>query len=198
MKGNYIIYIVALFTVSFISSCGSSNKITSYNKKSHNTYSKVNTHRKPTSHNKTNTNSNSNVVLRSSKGSFSSKDASSVLKTAKSFLGVPYKYGGINESGFDCSGLVFVSFDKLGLKLPRNSSQQATHGQEIKISEVRKGDLVFFNTSGSSISHVGIIENIENTGEIRFIHSSTSKGVIISSLDENYWKTRFVKAVRLL
>lgn len=173
--------------------CGS-NKVTSYKKVgSKKVYSKINT--------KTSTSSvktSSADVYRSSNKSFSSKDADFVLRTAKSYLGVPYKFGGTNDTGFDCSGLVLVSFDKLGLKLPRNSSQQATQGKEIKINEVREGDLVFFNTSGNSISHVGIIETIEKTGEIKFIHSSTSKGVIISSLDENYWKTRFVKAVRLL
>lgn len=190
-KNNlYIIYFLCSF---ILVACGS-NKVTSYKKVgSKKVYSKINT--------KTSTSSVKNSsadVYRSSNKSFSSKDADFVLRTAKSYLGVPYKFGGTNDTGFDCSGLVLVSFDKLGLKLPRNSSQQASQGKEIKINEVREGDLVFFNTSGNSISHVGIIETIEKTGEIKFIHSSTSKGVIISSLDENYWKTRFVKAVRLL
>ena len=82
--------------------------------------------------------------------------------------------------------------------MPRKSSDQAGYGSEIKVENVKIGDLIFFNTSGNSISHVGIVESINNNGSINFIHSSTSKGVMISSLDENYWKTRFVKAVRLL
>lgn len=190
MKKNYLL--CTMFICLLVASCGSSNKIDSYKKVG----SKNSV--KNTASNSGNKKSNSVPDYRSENKKFSTKDIESILKTAKSFLGVPYKYGGTSNNGFDCSGLVMVSFDKLGLKLPRNSSQQANHGNEIKISDVRKGDLLFFNTSGNSISHVGIIDQIELTGEIKFIHSSTSKGVIISSLDENYWKTRFVKAVRLL
>lgn len=188
-----ILGVFVMFSLFILASCGSSNKVTSYRKVGSKVYSKSNHHKSSTSKS-----SASESVYRSNNKSYTSKDASYVLKTAKSYLGVPYKFGGTNRTGFDCSGLVMVSFDELGFKLPRNSAKQASEGKEIKISEAREGDLVFFNTSGSSISHVGIIESIEKTGEIKFIHSSTSKGVIISSMDENYWKTRFVKAVRLL
>lgn len=184
------LYCLALFFIGiFLVSCGSSKKVTSYKK----VYAgKSSSSKSSSSHSKT------TPSYRSSNNNFSSKDSNSLLKVAKSYIGVPYKYGGSNRTGFDCSGLVMVSFDELGLKLPRNSAEQASRGKEIRITDVREGDLVFFNTSGNSISHVGIIESINKSGEILFIHSSTSKGVIISSMDENYWKTRFVKAVRLL
>lgn len=81
--------------------------------------------------------------------------------------------------------------------MPRISRDQAKEGKEVRLREVREGDLVFFKTSGSGISHVGIVENVEN-GVVFFIHSSSSKGVIISSLEETYWNKRFVKAVRVL
>lgn len=187
MKKSTFFYIALLFVAFFITACGSSKKVTSY-KKVH--------AKKSTSVNKGNTTAVN--VYRSSNNKYSSKDSHFILKTAKSYLGVPYKYGGSNRTGFDCSGLVMVTFEELGLKLPRNSNQQSKEGAEIRITEAREGDLVFFNTSGSSISHVGIIESIDKSGEIKFIHSSTSKGVIISSMDENYWKARFVKAIRLL
>ncbi|RLZ12225.1 C40 family peptidase [Faecalibacter macacae] len=193
---NIFFYFLAIAFSFIVVSCGSSNKVTSYKKTAANrVYSKINSASKYPAKGKS---SSSSSVYRSSSKTYSSKDTSNVLSTAKSFLGVPYKYGGTTRSGFDCSGLVVVSFNKIDYKLPRNSSQQAQEGREIKISDAREGDLVFFNTSGSSISHVGIIESIEKSGEIKFIHSSTSKGVIISSMDENYWKTRFVKAIRLL
>ncbi len=188
MKLNqfYLLITLAIFTL--VTSCGTSNKVTSYQKKtSPKVYSSSNTVKKTES-----------PTLVSKNTNFTSRDSENLLKVAKSFIGVPYKFGGTNESGFDCSGLVLVSFDQLGMKVPRNSSQQAEAGKEIDIIEARKGDLVFFNTTGKSISHVGIVEKIERTGEIFFIHSSTSKGVMISSLEENYWKARFVKAVRLL
>lgn len=193
---NKILYFLAVVFSLIVVSCGSSTKVTSYRKTANKVYSKINSANKYPSKGKSS--SSSSTVYRSTNKTYTSKDTNNVLSTAKSFLGVPYKYGGTTRSGFDCSGLVFVSFDKVDLKLPRVSSQQAQEGREIKISEAREGDLVFFNTSGNSISHVGIIESIEKSGEIKFIHSSTSKGVIISSMDENYWKTRFVKAVRLL
>lgn len=122
---------------------------------------------------------------------------STLIREAKKFLGTPYKYGGTNSSGLDCSGLVINAFQAVGKQMPRKSSEQAATGKEISLREVKEGDLVFFNTSGSSINHVGIVERVKN-GEIFFIHSSTSKGVIISSIEETYWRNRFVKATRIL
>lgn len=133
----------------------------------------------------------------SSSSSYGSPQVSSVLNEAKRYLGTPYKYGGTTKSGLDCSGLVINAFDAVGMKMPRISRDQANEGKEIRLRDVQEGDLVFFNTSGSNISHVGIVETVRN-GEIFFIHSSTSKGVIISSLEEIYWNRRFVKATRVL
>lgn len=124
-------------------------------------------------------------------------EAQTLIKEAYKFLGTPYKYGGTTSSGLDCSGLVINSFKAIGVQMPRISREQANKGKEIRLRDVREGDLVFFTTSGSSINHVGIVEKIKN-GEVYFIHSSTSKGVIISSLEETYWNKRFVKAVRVL
>lgn len=125
------------------------------------------------------------------------KEVTKVLKTAHSFLGTPYKYGGANRSGLDCSGLVINAYDGAGIQMPRKSTEQAEKGREVKLRDVREGDLVFFITSGSVINHVGIVDKIVK-GEVFFIHSSTSKGVIVSSLEETYWNRRFVKAVRVL
>ncbi len=125
------------------------------------------------------------------------KEANSVVKAAYKFLGTPYKYGGTTKSGLDCSGLVINAFDAAGIKMPRISREQANEGKEIRLRDVREGDLVFFKTSGSGISHVGIVEKVKN-GEVFFIHSSTSKGVIVSSIEETYWNKRFVKATRVL
>lgn len=127
----------------------------------------------------------------------SNKQADSVLREAKKYLGTPYKYGGTTKSGMDCSGLVINAYNAAGIQMPRISRDQANEGKEIKLKDVREGDLVFFNTSGSRISHVGIVEDVKN-GEVFFIHSSSSKGVIVSSIEETYWSKRFVKAVRVL
>lgn len=121
-----------------------------------------------------------------------------IVKTAADNLGVRYRFGGTNKSGFDCSGLVFTSFKAHDITLPRSSHEMAQYGMKIKESEAQKGDLVFFITNGGRrINHVGIITEV-NSDEIRFIHSSTQLGVIISSTKEPYYKKNFVKVARVL
>ena len=120
-----------------------------------------------------------------------------VINEAKTYLGTPYKYAGKDKNGIDCSGLMFVSFQKIGIELPRKSQEQANQGISIDLNEVKPGDLLFFDTSGLGISHSGMVEKIKND-EVFFIHSSTSKGVIISSMNEPYWKSKFVVARRLI
>ncbi|HUH34870.1 MAG TPA: C40 family peptidase [Moheibacter sp.] len=126
-----------------------------------------------------------------------SSNANFVLKEAYKFIGTPYQYGGTTKRGMDCSGLVINAYESVGVTMPRISRDQANAGKEIRLREVKEGDLVFFKTSGSNINHVGIVEKVKN-GEVFFIHSSTSKGVIVSSMEETYWNKRFVKATRVL
>lgn len=122
-----------------------------------------------------------------------------LIKDAEKYLGTPYKYGGNTSSGFDCSGFTVKVFSENDVTLPRRSADQAETGRKIAISSVKPGDLLFFATSGSSsVSHVGIVHDIGLDGEIRFIHASTSKGVIISSLNEKYWNKAFLHAQRVL
>ncbi len=122
-----------------------------------------------------------------------------VLKDAEKYLGAPYKYGGNTSSGFDCSGFTVKVFDENNSKLPRRSEDQSNAGQQISIKEAKPGDLVFFATAGGSkVSHVGIVHDIGNDGEVKFIHASTSKGVIISSLNEKYWNKAYLFARRVL
>ena len=122
-----------------------------------------------------------------------------ILKDAERYLGAPYKFGGNSSSGFDCSGLTTKVFDENGLKLPRRSADQANTGKNIDVKEAKPGDLLFFATAGGSkVSHVGIVHTIENDGEVKFIHASTSKGVIISSLNEKYWNKAYLHTQRVL
>lgn len=122
-----------------------------------------------------------------------------ILKDAEKYIGTPYKFGGNTSSGFDCSGFTVKVFEENDLKLPRRSSDQAESGKKIDIREVKPGDLLFFATAGGSrVSHVGIVHDIGNDGEIKFIHASTSKGVIISSLNEKYWNKAYLHAQRVL
>lgn len=122
-----------------------------------------------------------------------------ILKDAEKYLGTPYKYGGNSSSGFDCSGFTVKVFQENNFKLPRRSEDQSNTGKSIDIQDTKPGDLLFFSTGGGSrVSHVGVVHNVEDNGEIKFIHSSTSKGVIISSLNEKYWNKAYLHAQRVL
>ncbi|MCE2504218.1 MAG: C40 family peptidase [Chlorobi bacterium] len=116
-----------------------------------------------------------------------------ILIVAEDWLGTPYLYGGISKKGTDCSGFVYNVFAVADVQLPRTSRDQSTVGAMINDERIQPGDLVFFNTTGDGVSHVGIA-----IGNDKFIHASTSKGVIISSLEEEYYRKRFLFARRLL
>ena len=121
-----------------------------------------------------------------------------VIATASSNIGTKYKSGGTDSDGFDCSGLMFSSFKTIAITLPRTSSEQATYGVKIDKKFAQKGDLIFFATNGSyTISHVGLITEVSEN-DIKFVHSSTSAGVIISSLNEEYYDKRFVQINRVI
>lgn len=122
-----------------------------------------------------------------------------IIDTALSYAGVRYKYGGTTEKGIDCSGLLYVSFLEHDVSLPRVSHYMANEGMKIDINEVVRGDLLFFTTTKrrKRINHVGLVVAVEGE-EIKFIHSTTSRGVIVSSLQEGYWNHAFVKATRVL
>ena len=106
--------------------------------------------------------------------------------------GTRYRMGGLSKQGVDCSGFVYTTFlQRLGLEIPRSTELQASLGREIRRSDLRAGDLVFFKT-GSKDRHVGIYVE-----QGKFLHASTSKGVIISQLDNVYWNSSFWKAVRI-
>ncbi len=124
-----------------------------------------------------------------------------VIQTAHYYDGAPYKIGGESKSGIDCSGLVMVSYKKAGIALPRTSMEQSKVGKEIKLTEAKAGDLVFFRfrkVNKNPVNHVGIISKKEPSGIIYFIHASNSLGVTESSLSESYYHESFVKVMRVL
>lgn len=120
-----------------------------------------------------------------------------MIDYSRQFVGVPYLYGGASKNGMDCSGLIFtVANDAIGVKLPRSTSALYASVRIIKDSEKEPGDLVFFKTVGSKISHVGLY-----MGNNQFIHAASdgpNTGVIISSLKESYWKNTYAGAGRFL
>lgn len=124
--------------------------------------------------------------------------AEAVIATALSFSGVKYRYGGTTRNGMDCSGLLFVSFQEHDFTLPRVSHEMAQEGEKVRVGQLQKGDLLFFRTTrrGGKINHVGLVVEVEGD-DVRFIHSTTSRGVIVSSLREGFWNYAFVKATRV-
>lgn len=126
------------------------------------------------------------------------KKLDDILTEAESYLGTPYRYGGMTRSGIDCSAFVLSVFGAAtGMNLPRVAASQAQEGEKVDKENLQKGDLVFFSHGKGRISHVGIVESVSEDGDVKFIHAATSRGVMISSLADSYWgpKFRFAKRV---
>ncbi|MBL7818712.1 MAG: C40 family peptidase [Saprospiraceae bacterium] len=137
---------------------------------------------------------NKNKVSES--GKYNTKAINTVVKTARSYVGTPYKFGGMDEDGLDCSGLVNLAFQSARLVLPRVSADMAEVGREVKMREVRVGDLVFFITNnGTRINHVGIVTERKSAENVQFIHAASS-GVKEDNLYSKYYQNTFVKATR--
>ncbi|SEK79657.1 Cell wall-associated hydrolase, NlpC family [Maribacter orientalis] len=179
--------------VCFLTSCGSSKKISSSDKERKISVAAANnartgniTETKTPTEPRVVTNHNLNI-------------ADQIINTALSFSGVRYKFGGTTTKGMDCSGLLYVSFGEHDVQLPRTSFHMAEEGHRVTVKNVEKGDLLFFKTSRGSkrINHVGMVVGTDND-EITFIHASTSRGVTVSSLRDGFWNQAFVKATRIL
>ncbi|MBQ0746852.1 MAG: C40 family peptidase [Marinobacter sp.] len=120
-----------------------------------------------------------------------SEKAAKLWQAFERYQGTPYQYGGTTARGFDCSGFITTAYrESLGQKLPRTTSQMLRHGDVVHPDDVKPGDIVFFRIAGKD-QHAGIY-----MGDNRFIHASTSSGVIMSELNGYYWKDRFSGARR--
>ncbi len=124
--------------------------------------------------------------------------AEQLINVASDNLGSTYRGGGTTKAGFDCSGLMYSTFKQFDITLPRSSHEMAEIGTVVDPSEAKKGDLIFFINRGQKrINHVGMIVEV-NGDEIKFIHSSTQSGVIVSSLKEAYYDKTFKQINRVV
>ena len=120
-----------------------------------------------------------------------SAKAEKLWQAFERYKGTPYQYGGTTGRGFDCSGFITTAYrEGLGQQLPRTTSQMLRYGDVVQPRDVKPGDIVFFRIAGKD-QHAGIY-----MGDNRFIHASTSSGVIMSELNGYYWKDRFSSARR--
>ncbi len=127
------------------------------------------------------------------KSFISVEQGNAIVATAQTFMGVPYVFGGTTPNGFDCSGLLQYVFKMNGLTIPRLADEQYNLGVEVGRGQLSAGDLVFFTTYTEGVSHCGIY-----VGNGKFLHASSSRGVTISDLFDDYWKTRFVGAKKIV
>jgi cell wall-associated NlpC family hydrolase len=115
--------------------------------------------------------------------------------TYHAYLGTPYVWGGTSHAGIDCSGLTGNTYGENRVKIPRVSRDQFHTGSLVADNGLRNGDLVFFNTLGAGVSHVGMVVDAKTR---RFVQASSSKGVTVSDLDGKYYKTRYLGARRVV
>ena len=170
--------LILFFFITLLSSCGS---------KKHKTYAQK-TYK-----------SNKTTSTASNKTTNGNGKTNTVVNEARNYFGTKYRYGGTDKRGIDCSGLMCASYQSIGVQLPRTSSEQSTIGKRVYIGELQPGDLVFFGTSPQSkkITHVGLISEV-SISSIKFIHASTRAGVVESELLSNWYKPRYIMAVRPL
>lgn len=116
-----------------------------------------------------------------------------MMDEIESWMGTPYLYGGESRSGVDCSGFTQAIYSAMNIEIPRTASQQSAASEIVTPSDLQFGDLIFFNTSGSGISHVGIY-----IGNGFFAHASSSNGVVRESLAKEYYANRIVSAGRFM
>lgn len=114
-----------------------------------------------------------------------------IATAARSYMGTPYRWGGLSSRGLDCSGLVVRAMLAQGKRVPHNAAALYKMGQKVTYKELQPGDLVFFNTMGKGVSHVGIW-----TGENKFVHASSSRGVVVDKM-AGYYSRRLVGAKRI-
>ncbi len=138
-------------------------------------------------------NNNSNAIANAN------QKVNALLAEARKYVGTPYRTGGTTTSGMDCSGFTMVAFKAVGVNLPRVSRDQTAVGQTVAKQNLQAGDLMFFaTTTPNVINHVGIVSKVEPSGEVKFLHASSSRGVMEATMALDYWQKAYMTARRIV
>lgn len=185
LRSNYG-YLAAILSISLLTACASNKKVAE-NRRSKPTY-----HKRERSQPRTD-NYRSNVPNETT------APVEKVIATARSFTGVPYRWGGTTRAGMDCSGLLMTCFQAAELNLPRTTSEQVKVGKGVRLYDLQPGDLVFFAAKKSNpnkVTHVGMVTEVRDKHDVRFIHASTKLGVVENNIYTDYYRRIFIKARR--
>lgn len=128
---------------------------------------------------------------------FSLKEIERLISTGRKFKDVPYKVGGVDEKGMDCSGLLFRIYELEGYQIPRLSRDQSNFGLPVSLTDIQIGDWIFFRINKSLVvNHAGIVTATKGGFDVQFLHASLSKGVREDNLNNQYWSNSLYKVVR--
>lgn len=178
-------YYIAILCISILTACASNKKVA--DRRSKPSYHK-NERAYPNEEN-----------YRSKAVEESTSPVEKVIATARSYTGVPYRWGGTTRAGMDCSGLLMTCFQAADLDLPRTTSEQIKVGKGIRLYDLQPGDLVFFAAKKSNpnkVTHVGMVTEVKDKHDVRFIHASTKLGVVENNIYTDYYRRIFIKARR--
>ena len=134
-----------------------------------------------------------NTLVPYGKTFITAKQGAQIVATGKKYFGVPYVFGGTTPKGFDCSGFLQYVFKENGFNIPRLADEQYKLGKSVQTSQLQAGDLVFFTTYEPGPSHCGIY-----VGNGDFMHASSSKGIRVDSLSNEYWRPRFLGGKKII
>ncbi len=206
LKTHFTTTVLITFLLLLMASCQSSQPVFSKRGETYKSAREIAEERRQERRNGTRSKANRSIAsskdrtsrTRTRSGNNLDRDVATVIAAARSYTGVPYKWGGTTRVGMDCSGLLCTSFQSINVNLPRTSEEQGDYGKKVRPKDIKEGDLVFFgaNRFSNAITHVGMVTEVISQDEVRFIHASSSLGVIEANLYADHYQKIFIKAVR--